>query len=98
MSDEVGLGAILGRLLQLAVYRSPARTIGLVAQVIFCCIPGYSGLAAVRQAFRRTKSRRSLDPQFSVSQTNNEFPGNTGVDFGGCWSPGSSPGMIAREH
>jgi hypothetical protein len=20
-----------------------------------------------------------------------------GVDFGGCWSPGSSPGMIARE-
>jgi hypothetical protein len=21
-----------------------------------------------------------------------------GVDFGGCWSPGSSPGMIAREH
>ena len=21
----------------------------------------------------------------------------TGVDFGGCWSPGSSPGMIARE-
>jgi hypothetical protein len=21
-----------------------------------------------------------------------------GVDFGDCWSPGSSPGMIAREH
>jgi len=21
-----------------------------------------------------------------------------GVDLGGCWSPGSSPGMIAREH
>ena len=21
-----------------------------------------------------------------------------GVDLGGCWSPGSSPGMIPREH
>jgi hypothetical protein len=21
----------------------------------------------------------------------------TGVDFGGCWSPGSSPGMTASE-
>jgi len=20
------------------------------------------------------------------------------IDLGGCWSPGSSPGMIAREH
>ena len=62
-----------------------------------CHVPGHSGFA-VRQAFRPAKYRRFLDRQFLVSQTGNELPGNKGVDMGGCWSPGSSPGMIAREH
>ena len=63
-----------------------------------CRIPGHSGLAPVRQTFRPAKCRRSLDRQFSVSQTGNELPRNKVVGLGGCWSPGSSPGMIAREH
>jgi hypothetical protein len=32
-----------------------------------------------------------------VSHTGNELPGNKDVDLGSSWSPGSSPGMIARE-
>jgi hypothetical protein len=41
MSAEVGLGAVLGRLLvdQVAAYGSPAGAIGLAAQVIFATFP-----------------------------------------------------------
>jgi hypothetical protein len=39
-------------------------------------VPGYSGLAAVWQAFRPAKYRPSLDRQFLVCQTGNKLPGN----------------------
>ena len=48
---------------QLAAHTSPPGAIGLGAQIL-CHVPGHSGLAAVRQAFRPAKYRRSLDRNF----------------------------------
>ena len=59
MSAELGLAAVFGRSVvdQLAAYGSPAGAIGLAAQVIFCHIPGGSGLAMVEPPRRPAVAR-----------------------------------------
>jgi hypothetical protein len=42
--------------------------------------------------------RIEIPRSFAFEWSMSTWMTGTGVDSGGCWSPGSSPGMIAREH
>jgi len=46
---------------------------------------------------RRAESGREAYLSYSRGRCRYLSLDSTGVDFGGCWSPGSSPGMIVRE-
>jgi hypothetical protein len=53
-----------------------------------------SGVGGALHDERKMAGKRTLF--YSRCRRYVSFDGN-GVDLGGCWSPGSSPGMIALE-
>ena len=46
---------------------------------------------------RRAESGREAYLSYSRGRCRYLSLDGTGIDFGGCWSPGSSPGMTASE-